>query len=151
MQIVKNKPSTSGKKHHIAFKSFAVSECVLLITCCWICCWFVAAWRMVGGVETLAVAWGITLVLVTVFTAPEEMSFCKSAADIILVCVPDGAEDGWFVVVCCSFIGVVDFTSWLAISDCRTTTRCIFATDEGLLLGVRIEGVSSLWVGPKKL
>ena len=77
------------------------------------------------------------------------MSFCKSAADIILVCVPDGAEDGLFVVVCCSFAGVVDFTSWLAISDCRTTTRCMFATDEGLLLGVRIEGVSSLWVGPK--
>ena len=49
---------------------------------------------MVDGVETLAVACGIILVLVTVFTAPEEMSFCKSAADIILVCAPDGVEDG---------------------------------------------------------
>ena len=104
--------------------------CLLTCCCAW-CCWIggfgfscINVWRIPDELGMLVEGWDKTLVLVTVLTAPDEINFCNSAADIIFVC-----DAGW-IEVCKTFVWVCCFT-WFGsdliapsvFSDCRTMTR----------------------------
>ena len=89
------------------------------------CLSWTIVWLTLEGVPVLVLVWGKILVLVTVLTAPEEINFCSSAADIIFVCDAGWACEDCTIMDwdCCLSWVCGEFTVISAASGCLTITR----------------------------